>query len=133
MFIILIPVYLCLIIRVEPQILDYQTQQMKLFPAISSAYALFFTGLSLREIYMQILDEVQSGDVSRLAEVFLRIFLQHLSAMLLYRYEVVYVIAMKWLYLSHWLLKLYVLEITESKFVVFVHNKNKSNDQLMKN
>ena len=133
MFIILIPVYLCLIIRVEPQILDYQTQQMKLYPAISSAYALFFTGLSLREIYMQILDEVQSGDVSRLAEVFLRIFLQHLSAMLLYRYEVVYVIAMKWLYLSHWLLKLYVLEITESKFVVFVHNKNKSNDQLMKN
>ena len=54
---------------------------MKLFPAISSAYALFFTGLSLREIYMQILDEVQSGDVSRLAEVFLRIYMQNLSAM----------------------------------------------------
>ena len=73
--------YLCLIIRIEPQILDYQTQQMKLFPAISSAYALFFTGLSLREIYMQILDEVQSGDVSRLAEVFLTIFLQTLLTM----------------------------------------------------
>lgn len=55
--------------RIEPQVLDYQTQQMKVFPAVSSAYALFFTGLSLRQIYTQILSEVETGDVSRLAEV----------------------------------------------------------------
>lgn len=60
---------LCSDCSIEPQVLDYQTQQIKVFPGISSAYALFFTGLTLRRIYQQILGEVQSGDVSRLAEV----------------------------------------------------------------
>jgi len=54
---------------VEPQVLDYQTQQMKVFPAISSAYAIFFTGFTLRNIYQEILSSVEAGDTSRLAEV----------------------------------------------------------------
>ena len=54
---------------IEPQILDYQTQQMKLFPAISTAYAMMFAGAALRKIYYDILAAVERGDTSRLAEV----------------------------------------------------------------
>ena len=54
---------------IEPQILDYQTQQMKLFPAISTAYAMMFAGAALRKIYYDILAAVDRGDTSRLAEV----------------------------------------------------------------
>lgn len=55
---------------VEPQVLDYQTQQMKLFPAISAAYALHFTAENFGEIFNEVQQSVVSGDVSRLAEVF---------------------------------------------------------------
>ena len=54
---------------IEPQVLDYQTQQMKLFPAISTAYALFFAGSAMRSIYMDIMSAVQAGDTSRMPEV----------------------------------------------------------------
>ena len=55
--------------RVEPQILDYQTQQMKLFPAIATSYCYMFLSQSLWQIYYQIEAEILKGDVSRLAEV----------------------------------------------------------------
>jgi len=42
---------------------------MKVFPAIATAYALFFTGFGLREIYREITAAVKDGDTSRLAEV----------------------------------------------------------------
>ncbi|XP_067949519.1 peroxisomal acyl-coenzyme A oxidase 1-like isoform X2 [Watersipora subatra] len=54
---------------IEPQILDYQTQQMKLFPSISTAYAVIFTGLAVRNIYTEIYNSVQAEDISRLAEI----------------------------------------------------------------
>lgn len=60
---------MCGVCSVEPQVLDYQTQQMKVFPAISTAYALMLTGISLRTMYGEIYDSVQEGDTSRLAEV----------------------------------------------------------------
>ena len=49
--------------------LDYQTQQMKVLPAISSAYAFLFAGLLLQEMYTEIYACVENGDTSRLAEV----------------------------------------------------------------
>lgn len=55
--------------RIEPQILDYQTQQMKLFPAICTAYALHFSGAALQSAYNDILASVGNGDMSRLSEV----------------------------------------------------------------
>ncbi|XP_067943579.1 peroxisomal acyl-coenzyme A oxidase 1-like [Watersipora subatra] len=53
----------------EPQVLDYQTQQWKLFPAISTAYAFTFTGHALYSIYKEIVSAVQAGDSSRLKEL----------------------------------------------------------------
>lgn len=55
--------------RVEPQILDYQTQQMKVFPAITAAYAFHFSAQVVRSMYFTIYDEVQSGNLTRLPEV----------------------------------------------------------------
>ena len=54
---------------VEPQILDYQTQQMKLFPAISTSYALYFTGMFVEDIYQDTMAAVKSGDTIGLPEV----------------------------------------------------------------
>ncbi|KAF6031640.1 ACOX1 [Bugula neritina] len=54
---------------IEPQILDYQTQQMKLFPAICTAYALHFSGAALQSAYNDILASVGNGDMSRLSEL----------------------------------------------------------------
>ncbi|RNA34484.1 peroxisomal acyl-coenzyme A oxidase 1 isoform X2 [Brachionus plicatilis] len=39
---------------VEPQIINYQTQQIRLFPALASAYATLFSALNLREILLSI-------------------------------------------------------------------------------
>lgn len=59
--------------RVEPQVLDYQTQQMKLFPAIATSYAFFFTGLAVKELYEKIFVAIEAGDSSRLKEVYFRL------------------------------------------------------------
>ena len=53
----------------EPQILDYQTQQYKLFPMIATAYAFLFAGSRLREIYFATNSEIQEGNVEMLPEV----------------------------------------------------------------
>ena len=53
----------------EPQVIDYQTQQYKLFPLIASAYAFLFSGAELREIYFRTNSEIQQGNVDMLPEV----------------------------------------------------------------
>ncbi|GMS94157.1 hypothetical protein PENTCL1PPCAC_16332, partial [Pristionchus entomophagus] len=35
----------------EVQVLDYQTQQYRIFPQIAQAYAFLFTGLEVMEMY----------------------------------------------------------------------------------
>ena len=49
--------------------IDYQTQQYKLFPLIASAYAFLFSGAELREIYFRTNSEIQQGNVDMLPEV----------------------------------------------------------------
>ncbi|PWA32737.1 hypothetical protein CCH79_00012525, partial [Gambusia affinis] len=53
----------------EPQILDYQTQQYKLFPLLSMAYAFTFVGQYMTEIYHRISEDISQGDFSQLPEL----------------------------------------------------------------
>ncbi|XP_039183972.1 peroxisomal acyl-coenzyme A oxidase 1 isoform X3 [Crotalus tigris] len=53
----------------EPQILDYQTQQYKLFPLLATAYAFHFVGSYMRDTYHRITGNIQDGDLSELPEL----------------------------------------------------------------
>ncbi|XP_038133967.1 peroxisomal acyl-coenzyme A oxidase 1 isoform X1 [Cyprinodon tularosa] len=53
----------------EPQILDYQTQQYKLFPLLAMAYAFTFVGQYMTEIYHCISEDINRGDFSQLPEL----------------------------------------------------------------
>ena len=53
----------------EPQVLDFVTQQYKLFPVLSEAYAFSAVGLHLRNLYYSVNYDIQKGNVELLAEV----------------------------------------------------------------
>ncbi|XP_051939486.1 peroxisomal acyl-coenzyme A oxidase 1 isoform X4 [Hippocampus zosterae] len=53
----------------EPQILDYQTQQYKLFPVLAMAYAFTFVGQYMNETYHRISGDIHQGDFSELPEL----------------------------------------------------------------
>ena len=53
----------------EPQVLDFQTQQYKLFPLMAAAYAYWFSGLKMRETYFRLNYEMKQGNTEHLAEV----------------------------------------------------------------
>ncbi|XP_076148999.1 peroxisomal acyl-coenzyme A oxidase 1 isoform X3 [Alosa pseudoharengus] len=53
----------------EPQILDYQTQQYKLFPLLATAYAFHFVGQYMTETYHRITGDINQGDFSELPEL----------------------------------------------------------------
>lgn len=53
----------------EPQILDFQTQQYKLFPLLATAYAFQFVGAYMKETYHRINEDIGQGDLSELPEV----------------------------------------------------------------
>ena len=67
----------------EPQVLDYQTQQEKLFPLIAASYALMFTGNIMVQEYTRINQNIEQGNmeemqvVSDLVIIFLTIWLWH--------------------------------------------------------
>ncbi|XDV36026.1 hypothetical protein PO909_005878 [Leuciscus waleckii] len=48
----------------EPQILDYQTQQYKLFPLLATAYAFHFVGQYMSKTYHRISGDINQGDFS---------------------------------------------------------------------
>lgn len=50
----------------EVQLIDYQTQQMKLFPMISNIFALRFASDHMNSNYKQLVEEVQRGEFGRL-------------------------------------------------------------------
>lgn len=54
---------------VEPQVLDFQTQQQKLFPWLASAYAYWFAGESMLRQHQTITAQIEKGDVEALPEV----------------------------------------------------------------
>jgi acyl-CoA oxidase len=53
----------------EVQILDYQTQQHKLFPLVAAAYAMFFVGKEMMRLYHLNNQKLQNDDVSLLPEL----------------------------------------------------------------
>ncbi|XP_069050723.1 peroxisomal acyl-coenzyme A oxidase 1 isoform X1 [Lepisosteus oculatus] len=53
----------------EPQILDYQTQQYKLFPLLATAYAFHFVGQYMSQTYHRITGDIDQGDFSQLPEL----------------------------------------------------------------
>uniref|UniRef100_A0A3Q3XE96 Acyl-coenzyme A oxidase n=1 Tax=Mola mola TaxID=94237 RepID=A0A3Q3XE96_MOLML len=53
----------------EPQILDYQTQQYKLFPVLAMAYAFTFVGQYMKQTYLRISGDINAGDFSELPEL----------------------------------------------------------------
>ncbi|XP_061472228.1 peroxisomal acyl-coenzyme A oxidase 1 isoform X1 [Rhineura floridana] len=53
----------------EPQVLDYQTQQYKLFPLLATAYAFHFVGAYMKDTYRRITGNINQGDLSELPEL----------------------------------------------------------------
>lgn len=53
----------------EPQILNFQTQQYKLFPLLATAYAFHFVGSYMSETYHRITGDIQQGNLSELPEL----------------------------------------------------------------
>ncbi|KAM5135159.1 peroxisomal acyl-coenzyme A oxidase 1 [Mantella aurantiaca] len=53
----------------EPQILNFQTQQYKLFPLLAAAYAFNFVGTYMNQTYHRITGDIQQGNLSELPEL----------------------------------------------------------------
>eukprot|EP00475_Leptophrys_vorax_P018391 TRINITY_DN2514_c0_g1_i2.p1 TRINITY_DN2514_c0_g1~~TRINITY_DN2514_c0_g1_i2.p1 ORF type:complete len:569 (+),score=167.08 TRINITY_DN2514_c0_g1_i2:69-1775(+) len=53
----------------ETQIIDYQTQQFKLFPLLAAAYGMFFVGKEMMRLYQLNNEKLQKDDVSLLPEL----------------------------------------------------------------
>ncbi|XP_054989775.1 peroxisomal acyl-coenzyme A oxidase 1 isoform X1 [Sorex araneus] len=53
----------------EPQILDFQTQQYKLFPLLATAYAFQFVGAYMKTTYLRVNEDISQGDLSELPEL----------------------------------------------------------------
>ncbi|XP_067010660.2 acyl-coenzyme A oxidase 1 [Anabrus simplex] len=53
----------------EPQIIDYRTQQYKLFPNIAACFAMKFSALWLWDMYNNVTSELEAGDTERLPEL----------------------------------------------------------------
>lgn len=53
----------------EAQIIDYQTQQHKLFPMLATAYALHFTGQIVYGTYLQVTSQIEEGNLDQIGEL----------------------------------------------------------------
>ncbi|XP_063239947.1 probable peroxisomal acyl-coenzyme A oxidase 1 [Bacillus rossius redtenbacheri] len=53
----------------EPQIMDYRTQQYKLFPNIAACFAMRFAARRLWNIYNNVTSDLEEGDLDRLPEL----------------------------------------------------------------
>ena len=53
----------------EVQVLDYQTQQLKLLPLIAAAYALNMAGLVNLHQYIVVQNEIELGNFDHMQEV----------------------------------------------------------------
>ncbi|KAF1771590.1 hypothetical protein GCK72_003417 [Caenorhabditis remanei] len=53
----------------EVKVLDYQTQQHRLFPSIARAYAFQFAGAETWKLYEQVLNGMKSGNVELMADL----------------------------------------------------------------
>ncbi|XP_071144524.1 peroxisomal acyl-coenzyme A oxidase 1-like isoform X4 [Mytilus edulis] len=53
----------------EPQILDYQTQQYRLFPLLASAYSLQLAGKYVFNTYLEVNDQIEKGNLELMPEL----------------------------------------------------------------
>lgn len=53
----------------EQQILDYQTQQYKIFPALAASYAVYFISQMMMSLYQATHGEIMKGNTRKLAEL----------------------------------------------------------------
>ena len=53
----------------ERQVMDYQSQQLKLFPYLATAFAFMFAGKQMHQMFAQSLDAVSAGNFNVLPEV----------------------------------------------------------------
>ena len=53
----------------EPQIIEYRTQQYKLFPAIATVFALRYAAMWLWDVYNSVSSDLEHGDMEKLPEV----------------------------------------------------------------
>ncbi|XP_021378180.1 peroxisomal acyl-coenzyme A oxidase 1-like [Mizuhopecten yessoensis] len=53
----------------EAQIMDYQTQQYKLFPLLATAYAFHFTAQMVYGIYLQVTSQIEEGNLDQIGEL----------------------------------------------------------------
>ncbi|XP_022915165.2 acyl-coenzyme A oxidase 1 [Onthophagus taurus] len=53
----------------EPQIIDFVTQQFKIFPQLASAFAFHFAGSWLWDMYNNVTSELETGKLDRLPEL----------------------------------------------------------------
>ncbi|CAI4228786.1 unnamed protein product [Auanema sp. JU1783] len=53
----------------EVQIIDYQTQQYRIFPQLARAYAFIFAAYEIRDLYMQLTEQLIEGNVDLLPEI----------------------------------------------------------------
>lgn len=60
--------YLVLFVHVFLKVIDYKTQQSRLFPLLASAYAFRFVGDWLKWLYTDVTQKLQANDFSTLAE-----------------------------------------------------------------
>lgn len=51
------------------QLLEYQTQQYRLFPELAKAFAFLFAGGHIRTDYVRISEQVKQGDTEHLPHV----------------------------------------------------------------
>jgi len=51
------------------QVLDYQTQQLQLFPLLAASYALVLVGQALLRQYITTQGEIEQGNFSHMQEV----------------------------------------------------------------
>lgn len=53
----------------EVQVLDFQTQQMKLLPLVATAYALTFTSRNMSQFYQDVIQRIEKGALDELPQV----------------------------------------------------------------
>lgn len=53
----------------EAQIIDYQTQQYRLFPLLATSYAMYFAGRFMYDFYLKTTAEIEGGNLDSMPQV----------------------------------------------------------------
>ncbi|XP_077990354.1 peroxisomal acyl-coenzyme A oxidase 1-like [Glandiceps talaboti] len=53
----------------EPQVLDYQSQQLKLFPQLATVYAFYLTEQKTHKMYLKLLEDLGKGEFNTLQDM----------------------------------------------------------------